>query len=107
MWSLGQALKQLNSNNLALYTVKNGSLLQHTNVSLLGHVSKIVSILLSKLNNCPNTDTLLCYCNYSVYELLSVLCANIHTSYRLSSRTTLVTTKMPKLLELHPSSVMC
>ncbi len=31
---------------------------------LLGHVSKIVSILLSKLSNCPNTDTLLCYCNY-------------------------------------------
>ncbi len=31
---------------------------------LLGHVSKIVSILLSKLSNCPNTDTLLCYYNY-------------------------------------------
>ncbi len=31
---------------------------------LLGHVSKIVSILLSKLSDCPNTDTLLCYYNY-------------------------------------------
>ncbi len=30
------------------------------NVSLLGHVS----ILLSKLSDCPNTDTSLCYCNY-------------------------------------------
>ncbi len=40
-----------------------GSLL-HSNVSLLGHVSKIVSILLSKLGDCPNTDTSLCYCNY-------------------------------------------
>ncbi len=27
------------------------------------HVSKIVSILLSKLSDCPNTDTSLCYCN--------------------------------------------
>ncbi len=42
-------------------TVMNGSLLQHSNVSLLGHVSKIVSILLSKLSDCPTTDTLLCY----------------------------------------------
>ncbi len=31
--------------------------------SLLGHVSKIVSILLSKLSSCPSTDTSLCYCN--------------------------------------------
>ncbi len=30
-------------------------------MSLLGHVSKIVSILLSKLSDCPNTGTLLCY----------------------------------------------
>ncbi len=37
------------------HTVKNGSLL---------YVSKIVSILLSKLSDCPNTDTSLCYCNY-------------------------------------------
>ncbi len=44
-----------------MHTVKNGSLLQHNNVSLLGHVS---SILLSKLSNCPNTNTSLCYCNY-------------------------------------------
>ncbi len=44
-------------------TVKNGLLLQHNNVSLLRHVSKIVSILLSKLSDCPNTDTSLCYCN--------------------------------------------
>ncbi len=35
-----------------------------TTVLLLGHVSKIVSILLSKLSDCPNTDTLLCYYNY-------------------------------------------
>ncbi len=47
------------------HTVKNGSLLQHNNMSLLGHVSKIVSILLSKLSNCPNTDTSLCYYNNS------------------------------------------
>ncbi len=33
-------------------------------VLLLGHVSKIVSILLSKLSDGPNTDTLLCYYNY-------------------------------------------
>ncbi len=32
-------------------------------MSLLGHVSKMVSILLSKLSDCPNTDTSLCYCN--------------------------------------------
>ncbi len=35
------------------YTVNNGSLLKHNNVSLLGHVSKIVSILLSKLAIVP------------------------------------------------------
>ncbi len=29
----------------------------------MGHVSKIVSILLSKVSDCPNTDTSLCYCN--------------------------------------------
>ncbi len=46
------------------HTVENVLLLLHNNVLLLGHVSKIASILLSKLNNCPNTDTLLCYCNY-------------------------------------------
>ncbi len=39
-------------------------------MSLLGHVSKIVSILLSKLATCPNTDTLLCY---SIYPFLTVL----------------------------------
>ncbi len=32
-----------------------------TGGSTLGHVSKIVSILLSKLSDCPNTDTSLCY----------------------------------------------
>ncbi len=35
---------------------------------LLGHVSKIVSILLSKLSDCPNNDTPLCYCNYLTYH---------------------------------------
>ncbi len=45
-------------------TVKNGSLLYHNNVLLVGHVSKLVSILLSKLSDCPNIDTSLCYCNY-------------------------------------------
>ncbi len=30
----------------------------------LGHISKIVSILLSKLRDCLHTDTLLCYYNY-------------------------------------------
>ncbi len=39
-----------------VYTVKNGLLL-HNNELLLGHVSEIVSILLSKLSGCPNTDT--------------------------------------------------
>ncbi len=34
-------------------------------MSLLRHVSKIVSILLSKLSDCPNTDTSLCYYNNS------------------------------------------
>ncbi len=34
------------------------------NVLLLGHVSKIVSILLIKLSICPTTDTSLCYYNY-------------------------------------------
>ncbi len=33
-------------------------------MSLLGHLSKVVSTLLSKLSDCPNTDTLLCYYNY-------------------------------------------
>ncbi len=58
------------------YTVKNGSLLQHNTMLLLGHVSKIVSILPSKLSDCPNTDTLLCYYNYpflTVYTLLKNL----------------------------------
>ncbi len=41
-----------------------GSLLYHNSVLVLGHVSKVVSILLSKLSDCPNTDTLLCYYNY-------------------------------------------
>ncbi len=40
-----------------VHTVKNGSLLQYNHVSLLGHVSKIVSILLSKLSDCPSTVT--------------------------------------------------
>ncbi len=37
---------------------------------LLGHVSKIVSILLSKLSDCPNTDASLCYCNYPFLTVL-------------------------------------
>ncbi len=49
--------------NLDSYTVKNGRY-YYTYVSLLGHVSKIVSILLSKLSDCPNYETLLCYYNY-------------------------------------------
>ncbi len=41
-----------------------------TNVSLIEHVSKIVSILLSKLCNCPNANTSLCYCTtqYGVFK---------------------------------------
>ncbi len=31
---------------------------------LLGHASKIVSILFSKLSDCPNNDTSWCYCSY-------------------------------------------
>ncbi len=38
-------------------------------MSLLGHVSKIV--LLSKLSDCPNTDTLLCYYNYLLLTVYS------------------------------------
>ncbi len=37
---------------------------------LVGHVSKIVSILLSKLSDCPNNDTSLCYCKYSFLTVL-------------------------------------
>ncbi len=40
----------------------------YNNVLLLGHVSKIVRILIS---DCPNIDKSLCYCNYpflTVYE---------------------------------------
>ncbi len=48
------------------YTVKLGHYSSTPCVTigtLLGHVSKIVSILLSKLSYCPNTDTSLCsYC---------------------------------------------
>ncbi len=54
---------QSNCYCVSMYTVKNGLLLQHNHVLLLGHVSIIVSILLSKLSDCPNTNTLLCYCN--------------------------------------------
>ncbi len=61
-------------------------LLYHNNVLLLGHVSKIVSILLSKLNNCPNTDTLLCYCNYPFVTVWLLHCLIEH------SRTSLVDT---------------
>ncbi len=46
-------------------TVKNGLLQQHNNVTLLGHVSKIASILHSKLSDCPNTDTSLCYYTFN------------------------------------------
>ncbi len=38
---------------------------------LLGHVSKIVSILLSKVSNCPNIDTSVCYCNYTHYHYIA------------------------------------
>ncbi len=38
---------------ISQYTVNNGSLLYQNNVSLLEHVSKIVSILLSKLAIVP------------------------------------------------------
>ncbi len=37
-------------------------------MSLLGHVSKIFSKLLSKLSDCPNNDTSLCYYNYPVFN---------------------------------------
>ncbi len=46
-------------------------------VSLLGHVSKIVSILLSKLSNCPSTDTSLCYCNYPFLTVIYMLCGSL------------------------------
>ncbi len=49
---------------------------------LLEHVSKIVSILLSKLSDYPNIDTSLCYCNYpfldSVYILEIEVCQHNH-----------------------------
>ncbi len=37
-------------------------------MSLLGRVSKIVSILLSKLSTFPNNNALLCYCNYPFFN---------------------------------------
>ncbi len=39
-----------------------------------GHVSKIVSILLSKLSDCPNTITSLCYCNYPFLTVYKCTC---------------------------------
>ncbi len=41
-----------------------------TTLLLLAHVSKIVSILLSELSDCPTTDTLLCYNNYPFLTVL-------------------------------------
>ncbi len=60
--------------------LKMGRYCSTVNVSLLGHVSKLVSILLSKLGHCPNTDTSLCYCNY---PFLTVCI--IHSELRLIS----------------------
>ncbi len=48
-----------------LHTLLKRVMYNNNIMSLLGHVSKIVSILLSKLSDCPNTDTSLCYYNYS------------------------------------------
>ncbi len=39
---------------------------------LLGHVSTIVSILLSKLSDCPNTDKSLCYYDYPFLTVCSL-----------------------------------
>ncbi len=41
---------------------KMGCYLWH-NIVTIGHVSKIVGLLLSKLSDCLNSDTSLCYCN--------------------------------------------
>ncbi len=43
----------------------------------MGHVSKIVSILLSKLSDCPNIDTSLCYCNYPFLTVYVILCVQV------------------------------
>ncbi len=44
-------------------------------MSLLGDISKILSILLSKFSNCPNTGTSLCYIYYApIYKT----CMYIH-----------------------------
>ncbi len=52
------------------------------NMSLLGHVIKIVSILLSKLSDCPNTDTSLCYCNYPHFYIDAGLSRPLHCGFR-------------------------
>ncbi len=53
---------------LGLTVLKMGRYYSTTMYLLLGYV---VSILLSKLNNCPNTDTWLCYCNYPFLTVYS------------------------------------
>ncbi len=57
------------------YTVINGQLQQHNNVSVLGQLLDLLSSILTILLTCPNNDTLLCYSNNPVYvSLLFVLC---------------------------------
>ncbi len=51
----------------------------------IGHVSKIVSILLSKLSHCANNDTLLCYCNCKSPVRPSVIAAHLPFSMLASS----------------------
>ncbi len=46
-------VRLMKNRSVHVYTVKNGSLLKHNTVSLLGQVSKIVSILLTKLAIVP------------------------------------------------------
>ncbi len=61
----------------------------HNNVSLLGHISKLVSILLSKLSHCPNTDTSLSYCNHpflTVYTSINNKAVVSYISQELISR---------------------
>ncbi len=66
--------------------------MQQYYVSLLGHVSKRVSILLSKLGDCPNSDTSMCYCNY---PFLTVKPHRLPHHRKVASRAVLATAITP------------
>ncbi len=51
------------------YTANNGSLTLAQLCVTLGHASKIISILLSKLSNCHNTDAYSCV-GWKIWSML-------------------------------------